>query len=404
MQSGLKEFKDAEIAGRAVTRNDSRIGTLITSKEHIAPGILVKHAADRFFSEGRPDALAVVECNEPVGLITRNKFLMKLFRAYGYELYGRRPVISLTDTTPLFVDAEERLDVALDLAMDRPFQDIYDELVVVDSKGCYKGLLSVKELVIRQSHALADSIVQKELANAKASELEKISRVKSQFLANVTHELRSPVNAIISIAELMKISCEKGHIVQLKDRLSLLLSSSASLKAIINNVLDLSKIEAGKMDVIPEKFDAVTELNDVVETGRILIGAKPVDIRLAASEQSVYIESDPVKFRQIALNLVSNAAKFTERGNITVSLETEGDFIVISVNDTGPGIKSEDMDKLFSAFSQIEDTKTKRHEGTGLGLTVTKYLMNLLKGHIWVESEWGAGTAFFVRLPKNYPN
>ncbi|MDA8175141.1 MAG: ATP-binding protein, partial [Nitrospiraceae bacterium] len=358
-------------------------------------------AAGRFFSEGRPEALAVVECNEPVGLVTRNKFLMKLFRAYGYELYGRRPVISLTDTAPLLVDGDERLDVALDMAMDRPFQDIYDELVVVDSKGCYKGLLSVKELVIRQSHALADSIVQKELANAKASELEKISQVKSQFLANVTHELRSPVNAIISLAELMKISCDKGYIGQLKDRLSLLLSSSASLKAIINNVLDLSKIEAGKMDVIPEKFDVVAELDDVVETGRILIGAKPVDIKLVADEQSLFIESDPVKFRQIILNLVGNAAKFTEEGRIIVNLETEGDFIIVSVDDTGPGIKNEDLDKLFAAFSQVEDTKTKRHEGTGLGLTVTKYLMNLLKGHVWVESEWGRGTTFFVRLAKS---
>ncbi|MDA8155382.1 MAG: ATP-binding protein [Actinomycetota bacterium] len=400
MPSVLKELKPVNTQP-AVMQNDTRIGGLITSREHIAPGILVKHAAGRFFSEGRPEALAVVECNEPVGLVTRNKFLMKLFRAYGYELYGRRPVISLADTAPLLVDGDERLDVALDMAMDRPFHDIYDELVVVDSKGCYKGLLSVKELVIRQSHALADSIVQKELANAKASELEKISQVKSQFLANVTHELRSPVNAIISLAELMKISCDKGYIGQLKDRLSLLLSSSASLKAIINNVLDLSKIEAGKMDVITEKFDVVAELDDVVETGRILIGAKPVDIKLVADEQSLFIESDPVKFRQIILNLVSNAAKFTEEGRIIVNLETEGDFIIVSVDDTGPGIKNEDLDKLFAAFSQIEDTKTKRHEGTGLGLTVTKYLMNLLKGHIWVESEWGRGTTFFARLAKN---
>lgn len=343
--------------------------------------------------------MALVDCMEPIGLITRNKLLMKLFRLYGYELYGKRPIITMADTSPLYVNSEERLDVALDMAMSRPFQEIYDELVVVDPKGHYMGLLSVKDLVIRQSHALANSIVQKELANAKASELEKISQVKTQFLANVTHELRSPVNAIISLAELMQVSCDKGYIGQLKDRLALLISSSASLKAIINNVLDLSKIEAGKMDVIYEEFDAVAKLDEIVETTKFLLGNKHVDVKLVTSEQSLFIESDPVKLRQIVLNLTSNAAKFTEDGSITVRMEVAGKFIVVSVSDTGLGIKQEDMEKLFTAFGQIEDAKTKSHEGTGLGLTVTRYLVNLLEGEIRFESEWGRGTTFFVRLP-----
>ena len=400
MLAQSSELKRNATVEADLIQTDTRVGGLITSDEHISPGVLTRHAADRFFNNAQLDALALVECREPVGLITKNKFLMKLFRLYGYELYGRRPVISLADTAPLYIDAEERLDIALDKAMSRPFQNIYDELVVTDSKGYFKGLLSVKELVVQQSRALADSIIQKELANAKASELEKISKVKSQFLANVTHELRSPVNAIISLAELMRISCEKGHIGQLKDRLSLLLSSSASLKAIINNVLDLSKIEAGKMDVILEEFDAVAEVAEIVETTRVLLGNKPVDVRLIASEQPIHIESDPIKFRQIVLNLMSNAAKFTDKGEITASVEAEDDLIVISVDDTGPGIKKDDLDKLFTAFGQIEDAKTKRHEGTGLGLTVTKYLVNLLRGQIWLESEWGKGTTFFVRLSK----
>ena len=241
------------------------------------------------------------------------------------------------------------------------------------------------------------------MAHAKASELEKLSEVKSQFLANVTHELRSPVNAIISLAELMQMSCEKGYIGQLKDRLSLLISSAASLKAIINNFLDLSKIEAGKMDIYCEKFDAVSKLGEIMETTRVLLGNKPVDVSLSSRGQSLHLESDPIKFGQIILNLMSNAAKFTERGRITVLVESEDDFITISVNDTGAGIKKEDMEKLFTAFGQIEDAKTKRHEGTGLGLTVTKYLVGLLRGKIWLESKWGEGTTFFVRLPKKFP-
>ncbi len=373
---------------------DTQVGGLITSMEHVHPGAMVKHTADRFFCDVTLEAVAIVDCMEPVGLITRNRLLMKLFRLYGYELYGRKPIIEMADTCPLFVHSEESLDVALDMAMCRPFQDIYDELVVVNSNGHYAGLLSVKDLVVRQSHALANSIVQKELANAKASELEKMGKVKSQFLANVTHELRSPVNAIISLAELMQMSCGKGYIGQLKDRLSLLISSAASLKAIINNVLDLSKIEAGKMTAIYEEFDAVRKLDEVVETARVLIGNKPVGARLVTSRQSLCIESDPVKFRQIILNLLSNAAKFTERGEITVRAEIDGGHILVSVSDTGPGIKPEDMEKLFTAFGQIEDAKTKRHEGTGLGLTVTRHLVGLPGGDIRLESQWGRGTAF----------
>ncbi len=403
MPSQLGELRGDETGGTGRIQNDTRIGELITSNERISPQSHARHAAGRFFSDGSLDALALVDRGEPVGLITKSKFLMKLFRLYGYELYGKRPVISLADTSPLCVDSGERLDVALDMAMGRSFQDIYDELIVIDSKGCYKGLISVQGLVIRQSHALADSIVQKELAHAKAGELEKIGKVKSQFLANVTHELRSPVNAIISLAELMQMSCEKGYAGQFKDRLSLLISSAASLKAIINNVLDLSKIEAGKMDIYYEQFDAVAKLEEIVETTRVLLGNKPVDVCLRAGAPSLVIESDPVKFRQIVLNLMSNAAKFTERGRITVSIEADGDFITVSVADTGPGIKKEDLDKLFTAFGQIEDAKTKRHEGTGLGLTVTKYLSGLLKGKIWLESRWGEGTEFFVRLPRENP-
>ena len=399
MLTKSRDLNDTATGETALVHIDTHVGGLITSKGNIAPGAPVKQAADIFFGNVEVDAMALVDCMEPIGLITRNKLLMKLFRLYGYELYGKRPIITMADTSPLYVNSEERLDVALDMAMSRPFQEIYDELVVVDPKGHYMGLLSIKDLVIRQSHALANSIVQKELANAKASELEKISQVKTQFLANVTHELRSPVNAIISLAELMQVSCDKGYIGQLKDRLALLISSSASLKAIINNVLDLSKIEAGKMDVIYEEFDAVAKLDEIVETTKFLLGNKHVDVKLVTSEQSLFIESDPVKLRQIVLNLTSNAAKFTEDGSITVRMEVAGKFIGVSVSDTGLGIKQEDMEKLFTAFGQIEDAKTKSREGTGLGLTVTKYLVNLLGGEIRFESEWGRGTTFFVRLP-----
>lgn len=377
----------------------SPIGRLITSREWLPPSAITNQVADKFFHSNQLDAIALVENERPAALVTRPKFLFNLFRRFGFELYGKKPVIQIADTKPLIMHEHERLENAIDKALSRPDRDIYDEIVVVDGDGLYKGLLSVKQMIIHQSNALANSIVQKEMAREKAKELEKVNQVKSQFIAHVTHELRSPVNTIIGLSELLKRSSEKGEIDKLKDRLSVLMSSAAHLRTVITNILDLSKIEAGKMDVILESFDVMPILRDVVETTRILIGNNPVDVEVATHDGPVFIVSDPVKVRQILINLMSNAAKFTEKGRITLALTTGEKMIKLSVKDTGIGIKEADLDKLFVAFSQLEDAKTKSHEGTGLGLTITKNLVNLLGGGISLSSRFGEGTTFEVRLP-----
>ena len=375
------------------------VGSMITSRSSVSPATAARNVAERFFKEVSLDACALVENGEPVGLITRNKLLFSLFRRYGFELFGRKAIIAIADEAPLTLYDDERIDVALDKALARPPQDIYDEIVVIGANGCYRGLLSVKQLIIQQSNTLANSIVQKELAHERTRELEKINQVKSQFIANVTHELRSPVNAIISLAELMRISSEKGYVDQLRDRLALLMSSATNLRAIITNILDLSKIEAGKMEIICECFNMEETLREVAATTRVLLGSKPVDVTVKAEPQNFLIVQDPIKVRQILTNLMSNAAKFTDRGGIVLSMHGGPDSLTITVSDTGIGIKEEDLDRLFKAFSQLEDAKTKRHEGTGLGLTITKNLVDLLGGSIQVTSKPGQGTAFTVVLP-----
>ena len=376
------------------------VGMLVTSSEQISPDTNVRLVADRFFEDKDLDAVAIVEGDRPVGLITRNKLLFRLFRRFGFELYGRKPVFDIADKEPLFVNEKERVDVTLDRAMERPFQDIYDEIIVVGDSGEYKGLLSVKKIVIEQSNALANSMVQKEVANAKALELEKVSKIKSQFVANVTHELKAPVNAIIGLAEMLKISCEQGYIDQIRDRLSLLFSSATSLRAIIVNILDLSKIEAGRMDVFVEEFNAAELLYEVGETARILVGKRPIDVKASVYGQDVVMETDRIKVRQVLVNLVSNAAKFTDKGHILLEGWEAEESVYLRVSDTGIGIREEDLDRLFSAFTQLEDAKTKRYEGTGLGLTITKHLADLLGGSIFVESRFGEGTAFTFRVPR----
>ena len=375
------------------------VGKLITSDGRVAPQVIVNSVAEQFFTSIDLDAIAVVEGKEPVGLVTRTKLLFTLFRRFGFELYGKHPIITIADTTPLFVSEDERLDVVIDKALERPPQDIYDEIIITCPKGLFRGLLSVKQLVIQQSNALASSILQKEAASARAQELEKISRVKSQFLANVTHELRSPVNAIIGLAELLRMAAEKDSIEEIKERLSFMISSATNLRAIITNILDLSKIEAGKMEVTSRKFAVLPLLSEIAETTRILVGHKPVAVEVSAPSLPVMIATDQIKLRQIVTNLASNAAKFTESGKITITLAIAGSRMEITVSDTGIGIKEEDLDKLFTAFSQIEDVKTKLHQGTGLGLAISKNLAELIGGSISVASAFGKGTAFTVSLP-----
>ncbi len=375
------------------------VGELIISNELTTPQTTVNKVAERFFSTTDLDAMAVVEGSEPIGLVTRTKLLFTLFRRFGFELYGKHPIIAIADTAPLIVPENERLDVVIDKALERTPQDIYDEIIVTTPVGAYKGLLSVKQLVIQQSNALANSVLQKEVASARAQELEKINLVKSQFLANVTHELRSPVNAIIGLAELLRMSADKGSIEQIKERLSFMISSATNLRTVITNILDLSKIEAGKMEVARQDIDVVSLITEIAETTRILIGKKPVVVEVRAPGIALMLNTDPIKLRQVLMNLVSNAAKFTEAGMIEISLSILGSNMVIAIEDTGLGIKEEDLHKLFTAFGQIEDAKTKKHEGTGLGLTISKNLVELIGGTISISSTYGKGTTFVVSLP-----
>ncbi len=391
---------------QSIHDNSPSVGSLITTDICVHPALQVRRVVERFFESPDVDAVAVVDGREAVGLVTRTKLLFSVFRRYGFELYGRKPVIMIADAEPLHVCEHERLDVAIDRALARPSQDVYDELIITDEEGYYKGLLPVRHMILQQSSLLANSIVQREMANERAKEFEKVNHIKSQFIANVTHELRSPVNAIIGLAELMKMSCEKGHVDQVRDRLSLIMSGATHLRAIITNILDLSKIEAGRMEIINEDFDIMRTIREAAETTRVLLGSKPVDVRIDSGFQELTVSCDPVKVKQILTNLLGNAAKFTERGTIIINLSSVGDALVIGVADTGIGIREEDIERLFGAFSQVGDVSTKRHEGTGLGLTITKNLLHMMGGSIRLASEFGLGTRFEVTLPvkKNISN
>lgn len=217
-----------------------------------------------------------------------------------------------------------------------------------------------------------------------------------------SHELKSPLNNIINLTKLIELSIQEADEGKLKKYLSLIMSSALYLKTLINNTIEFGKINHGKSEVYPEEFNIVEILFEIVDLTRIMVGTKPVEVKINYPRESFYIVSDPVKIKQILLNIASNAAKFTKEGSITFSLIDNYAFITITVEDTGKGIKDIELNRLFHPFCKLENSYEKKCDSTGLGLYITRQLLNLLKGEISIESEYGKGTTVYITIPKNY--
>jgi two-component system, NtrC family, sensor kinase len=236
----------------------------------------------------------------------------------------------------------------------------------------------------------------------KSRQLADASQHKSQFLANMSHELRTPLNAIIGVSEMLREDAEA--LKQDTEPLDRVLGAGRHLLALINDILDLSKIEAGRMELQLEDFALAPLIDGVVKTIEPL-AAKNAN-RVAANCDGAIgtLHADQMRLRQALLNLMSNANKFTERGTITVDArhgqENGHDWVNIAVTDTGIGMTAEQMGKLFQEFSQADASTTRKYGGTGLGLAISKRFCQMMGGDITVESEVGRGSTFTIRLPR----
>lgn len=232
--------------------------------------------------------------------------------------------------------------------------------------------------------------------------IKEADRLKSEFMANMSHELRTPLNAIIGFSELLLDGID-GEVSEVQSTdLTHIHDSGVHLLGIINDILDLSKIEAGKMDLLKEDVDLSGIVGGVVSVAKTLIKGKDIKIVSKIDERLPMMTADGKRLKQVILNLISNAAKFTEEGEITIKAEPVGNgHILISVQDTGIGIKEEDLPKVFEKFRQIDMSSTRNKGGTGLGMAITKRLVEMHGGSIWLTSKVGVGTTFFVKLPVN---
>ena len=259
---------------------------------------------------------------------------------------------------------------------------------------------------VREHAAILEQTVQERTEELEQTnlQLEEASTHKSAFLANMSHELRTPMNAIIGYSEMLIEDAEDdGQDEQLPD-LKKIQGAGKHLLSLINDILDLSKIEAGKIELFFETFDIHQLVVDVANTATPLASKTDSKLVVNCEEDMGNMRSDLTKIRQTLFNLLSNACKFTKEGTVTLDVQEEGEddnkFIVFSVIDTGIGMTEEQASKVFGAFTQADSSTTKEFGGTGLGLAITKEFCEMLGGAIDVKSEPGKGSCFTMRLPR----
>jgi len=261
---------------------------------------------------------------------------------------------------------------------------------------------------LREQIKMMDEIRDKtEKIEIAMREAQSANNSKSEFLANISHEMRTPLNAVLGLSGLtLEMEDLNEEAISNLDKIY---NSGSTLLSIVNDILDISKIEAGKLELIPNQYDVPSLINDVITQNILRMDSKIIDFVLDISaDLPAVLFGDDLRIKQVLNNLLSNAFKYTKEGEVELGLrgersENDGTFWVTAwVRDTGMGIRTEDLKKLFSDYSQVDAKANRKIEGTGLGLAITKKLVELMGGTISVESEYGKGSVFTVRFRQKY--
>ncbi|MDO9299948.1 MAG: GAF domain-containing sensor histidine kinase, partial [Anaerolineales bacterium] len=238
--------------------------------------------------------------------------------------------------------------------------------------------------------------------SATVAQLRELDRLKSSFLANMSHELRTPLNSILGFADVILEGLDGPLTDNMQNDLGLIYKNGQHLLHLINDVLDMAKIESGKMNLNIEKFNLQEVIEEVTSITSTMASEKNLALFIDPdSDHEVEINADKIRLRQVMINLINNAIKFTEKGKISIHVAREENNVLISVKDTGMGIPADHLEAVFQEFTQVDTTTTRKVGGTGLGLPISRRLINMHSGRLWAESSGidGEGATFYVFLP-----
>jgi len=379
------------------------IRSLASRPPTLQAGKIDSASAERVFHDSQDISHIVILDNvqSPVGLLTRSRLYIKTGGAYGYALFANKLVDSLASSEFIVAHAESTVSEVAVAAMSRNLETLYDPIVVVEKPGGrFLGSVTVKDLLESAESALVKA---KQKAEAAA-------KLKSEFLSAMSHEIRTPLNAIVNMGRALRnTKLDKFQ----TDCLETLSESSEHLLGVVNNILDFSRLEAGRLSIESVNFSVFKLLSFCERTGRMQVQGKPVELLLESdSSLPEWLRGDPLRIRQVLLNLLGNAAKFTTSGSITLKaqqmarLENGASKILFSVADTGVGIPRRILPGIFKRFSQGDISTCRMYGGSGLGLSICRQLVELMGGSIWVDSVEGRGSvfSFTLSLPEGEPS
>jgi len=378
---------------------------VMTDAPVVTPDTSGEFVYDLFSDDKDLLVVAVVQDGQPLGLVSRDRFFVKMADRHGRALFSKRPVTFLMNKDPLLVEASTPIaELNMLIVRDRP--SALMEGFLITRNGEYSGVGTALDLFRETSRESAErshklSALAEQLGHARIEALA-ASKAKSEFLATMSHEIRTPLNGVLGVAQLLmstELNTEQSEFVRVIN------DSGQILLRLLNDVLDLSKIEAGKMDLDIQVFDPHRMAADARTLWQARAREKAIgfSIEVQAGAEDRF-EGDPVRLKQVLFNLVSNAIKFTETGSVDVEMGFHAigrrrHVMRVEVRDTGCGVPEAAQPKLFSAFTQADAETTRAHGGTGLGLTICKRLVELMGGTIGFRTTAGQGSTFWFEVP-----
>jgi two-component system cell cycle sensor histidine kinase PleC len=362
----------------------------------VSPRASCASVHERFGADDDLVAVPVVEGTRPVGIVGRNEFEHRLAHAYGRALYERKPITTLMDPSPLVVDRATPIEtIQRTVATDRPSALLRG--FIVTTGGAYLGLCSALGLV--QATLRRSEERNRELDRARRDAVE-ASRAKSTFLANVSHELRTPLNAIIGFSEIMKGGLLGALPARYVDYAADIHASGRHLLAIVNDLLDMAKIEAGRYELSEAMFDLADVIDAIVRMTSPAVARAGLRLDVGVDRALPPINGDERGVRQILLNLVSNAIKFTRaQGRVSITARRAARGVVLAVSDTGVGMTQAEIVVALMPFGQVSADLNRRHEGAGLGLPLAKGIAEVHGAAFAIASVPGGGTTVTVSFP-----